>query len=537
MNREDIMANNNAASEKVVTKYDRKMQKRKEEERKEAKRRYITKWVCIAVLACIILGSGTATGIKLNSIYKDYIEVDNDKISQIEFDFYYGIAKTKSLNTTLYGSMTYGDYYSSYMGYKTSQSDKSQEYSTDYTWYDFFANTAVSTIKETKALLEDADANGFTYDNEDADYDEFIGKLKDAANEADTSYSDYLKQMFGKRATEKRVKEFLKDYLKSTAYQEKLTETLAASDSEVSAYYEDNKDTYDKFEYRMVTETKKSNIEEACADWIASSDRKEGDLTVIEDDDNTCFYIVYYISRSYDGSDDDAIKSTLLNQKYSEYIKKYTDEYSVNVIFDLDGTILDSTQVWAKVDMDFLGRRGIPVSKEYMQEIKTHTFESGSVYTKEKYNLPESTEEIMKEWYDAACKAYTDKVVLKPYAKTFIEQMHNNGLKIVSATSSDRALFEPCLRRNGIYGFFDAFTQTNEVVRGKKFPDVYMKAAGKAGCSVNECIVFEDVLSAAQGAKSGGFTVVAVYDEASADDWPDICRIADYNIRSYSELI
>ena len=222
--------------------------------------------------------------------------------------------------------------------------------------------------------------------HEDADYDEFIGKLKDAANEADTSYSDYLKQMFGKRATEKRVKEFLKDYLKSTAYQEKLTETLAASDSEVSAYYEDNKDTYDKFEYRMfkvkaessdssdmanaketansfasgvsseldfinqcrkfaeagddtyaddaaslVTETKKSNIEEACADWIASSDRKEGDLTVIEDDDNTCFYIVYYISRSYDGSDDDAIKSTLLNQKYSEYIKKYTDEYSVNV--------------------------------------------------------------------------------------------------------------------------------------------------------------------------------------------------------------
>ena len=48
------MANNNAASEKVVTKYDRKMQKRKEEERKEAKRRFITKWVCIAVVAGII---------------------------------------------------------------------------------------------------------------------------------------------------------------------------------------------------------------------------------------------------------------------------------------------------------------------------------------------------------------------------------------------------------------------------------------------------------------------------------------------------
>lgn len=388
MNREDIMADNNAASdkEKVVTKYDRKMQKRKEEERKEAKRRFITKWVSIAVLAVIILGCGTAAGLKLNSIYNDYIEVNDDKISQIEFDFYYGIAKTNNLNTAIYGTMTYGDYYTSYMGYKTSQSDKSQEYSTDYTWYDYFANSAVSTIKETKALLEDADANGFEYDTEAADYDEFIGKLKDAAGEADMSYSDYLKQLFGKKANEKRVKAFLKDYLKSTAYQEVLTEKLAATDEEADEYYQSNKDTYDKFKYRtftvkagssdssdmaeaktkadkfasgvtseatfatqcriysndeedkyaaddasLVSDVKKSDIESACADWIVSSDRSEGDVTVIEDSANSCYYIVYYINRTYDGADDDSIKSTVLNKKYSEYIKKYTDEYSVNV--------------------------------------------------------------------------------------------------------------------------------------------------------------------------------------------------------------
>ena len=116
------------------------------------------------------------------------------------------------------------------------------------------------------------------------------------------------------------------------------------------------------------------------------------------------------------------------------------------IIFDLDGTILDSTQVWAKVDMDFWAEEEFLYLRNICEEIKTHTFESGSVYTKEKYNLPESTEEIMKEWYDAACKAYTDKVVLKPYAKAFIEQMHNNGFKIVSATSSDRALLSHALK-------------------------------------------------------------------------------------------
>ena len=121
----------------------------------------------------------------------------------------------------------------------------------------------------------------------------------------------------------------------------------------------------------------------------------------------------------------------------------------------------------------------------------------------------------MKEWYDAALEASRDKVVLKPFAREFIEKMRSQGKKIVSATSSDKALFEPCLKRNGIYELFDAFTQTNEVKRGKKFPDVYIRAAEKAGCSQEECIVFEDVLSAVKGAKSGGFKVVGVYDKAA----------------------
>lgn len=388
MNREDIMADNNAASdkEKVVTKYDRKMQKRKEEERKEARRKLITKWVTIAVLAGIILGCGIAGGMKLNSIYRDYIEVDGDKLSEIEFDFYYGITKTNNLNTSLYGTMTYGDYYSSYMGYKTSQSDKSQEYSTGYTWYEYFANTTVDSIKEIKALLKDADDKGFEYADADADYDEFISKLKDAASEADMSYSDYIKQLFGKRATEKKISSYLKDYLKSTAYQEHLTDELKATDEETDEYYQANKDSYDKFDYRkfvvkaessdasameaakatadefaasvvseesfielcrdysaadddtyeqddasLVSSTKKSSIETACADWIISTDRSEGDVTVVEDESNTCYYVLYYISRSYDGGDDETIASAVVKQKYSQYIKKYTDDMKVNV--------------------------------------------------------------------------------------------------------------------------------------------------------------------------------------------------------------
>lgn len=100
------------------------MQKRKEEGKKRSQRRFITKWVCIAVLGCNTQSS-TAIETKLNSIYNDYIEVDNDKISQIEFDF---IMEQLRLTVLTYNFYIYEHMViiTSYMGYKTSQSDKSE---------------------------------------------------------------------------------------------------------------------------------------------------------------------------------------------------------------------------------------------------------------------------------------------------------------------------------------------------------------------------------------------------------------------------
>lgn len=73
-------------------------------------------------------------------VHKKFIEVDNTPVSQIEFDFYYGVAKSDLLNSSLYGTMTYASYFTSYMGYDTGKSDASQKYaSSDNTWYDYFA--------------------------------------------------------------------------------------------------------------------------------------------------------------------------------------------------------------------------------------------------------------------------------------------------------------------------------------------------------------------------------------------------------------
>ena len=207
-------------------------------------------------------------------------------------------------------------------------------------------------------------------------------------------------------------------------------------------------------------------------------------------------------------------------------------------IFDLDGTLINSTGVWNKVDEDFFNRRNVIMPPEFPQVIKTHTLMSGAVYIKDRLSLPESPEDIVKEWHDAAVYAYHNDVRIKPYVKELLELLKNSyGYKIGLATSNTHELYDQCLINNGIYDYFDSFTQSDEVERLKGFPDIYEKSAERMGVPKEECIVFEDVYQAVKGARMGNFFTVAVEDSASADDREEIIKIADVDIKSFRELV
>ena len=207
-------------------------------------------------------------------------------------------------------------------------------------------------------------------------------------------------------------------------------------------------------------------------------------------------------------------------------------------IFDLDGTLINSTGVWNKVDEDFFNRRNVIMPPEFPQVIKTHTLMSGAVYIKDRLSLPESPEDIVKEWHDAAVYAYHNDIRIKPYVKELLKLLKNSyGYKIGLATSNTHELYDQCLINNGIYDYFDSFTQSDEVERLKGFPDIYEKSAERMGVPKEECIVFEDVYQAVKGARMGNFFTVAVEDSASADDREEIIKIADVYIKSFRELV
>lgn len=206
------------------------------------------------------------------------------------------------------------------------------------------------------------------------------------------------------------------------------------------------------------------------------------------------------------------------------------------VIFDMDGTIVDSMWVWDHIDCEYLSKHEIKVPQSLKQEISHLSFNEVANYFKDKFNLPYTTDEIKSHWNEMAFENYSKKVTLKPGIREFLDYLKSKEIKIALATSNSFELLEACLKSNDILDYFEVITLTNEVSRGKDFPDVYLLTAEKLGISPENCIVFEDILPAIKGAKLAGMKVVGVYDACSQADHEFMKELADNFITDYSEL-
>lgn len=207
------------------------------------------------------------------------------------------------------------------------------------------------------------------------------------------------------------------------------------------------------------------------------------------------------------------------------------------VIFDLDGTLIDSMWVWNTIDKNYFSNRNMDLPKNLKSQIEHLSFDETAAYFKNNFGILDTIEEIKNEWNNYAYVEYLNNVKLKPGVIEFLSLLKKSHIKIGLATSNSKSLLEVVLHANGIYHYFDSITLTDEVSRGKTFPDVYLLAAKKLGVSPTECIVFEDILPAIKGAKAAGMKVVGVYDDSSKEQEEEIIDYADMYITEYNELI
>lgn len=207
------------------------------------------------------------------------------------------------------------------------------------------------------------------------------------------------------------------------------------------------------------------------------------------------------------------------------------------VIFDVDGTLVDSMWIWKQVDIDFLWRRKTELPVDLQKDIEGLSYTSTAEYFKKRFNLPETVEEIKEEWREMADDFYNNKIPLKTGVKELLQIIRSNNLKIGIATSNSRELVETMIKKHEIGEYFDGIRTSCEVPRSKPFPDVYLQAAKDLGIEPKNCLVFEDTIAGATAAKAAGMRVVAVYDEISAESRAELEKLAELYIMDFHEFI
>ncbi len=202
-------------------------------------------------------------------------------------------------------------------------------------------------------------------------------------------------------------------------------------------------------------------------------------------------------------------------------------------IFDLDGTLLNSMDIWEQIDISFLKKRNLPVPTDYVAKICSLSFEEAAQYTIDLFGLAECVDDIIAEWNGMAAYEYANHVSLLPYALDYLLHLKADGIKLAVATGLPKELFLPCLKNNSVLELFDAFCSTDEVERGKEYPDVFELAAERLQIAPHRCIVFDDVLPAIKSAKQANMLVCGVYDKYSAIHRAEIERLADDYILNF----
>lgn len=207
------------------------------------------------------------------------------------------------------------------------------------------------------------------------------------------------------------------------------------------------------------------------------------------------------------------------------------------IIFDLDGTLFDSCDMWHQIDVEFFKKRNLEFPSDYSEAIAHLGLKKAASYTKNRFNLIETEEELIKEWNDGAIYQYTHNVLLKPFVKKFLDKVKNEGIKLSVATANSSEYYMPCLKRNAILDYFDIIHDVSKTKEGKDNPEIYMYIANEFGFKPSEMVVFEDIPMALSTAKKAGFNTVAVDDVSEAKYINEKKKLSDIFIKSFEELL
>lgn len=207
------------------------------------------------------------------------------------------------------------------------------------------------------------------------------------------------------------------------------------------------------------------------------------------------------------------------------------------IIFDLDGTLIDSMQIWNEVDRVFLKECGVAKPPEDISDrMRKMSVDESAEYFISEFGLSCTKEYIIKRIEELVRIQYEELIPLKPDVMELLDFLDKKSIPYGVATATYKRLAEVVLKRLGIFERQSFLLTDEDFPAGKTSPDIYYGGAELLGFAPEEILVAEDSLHCVETASAAGFFTVGVYDEVSECDRCAIKDKSDAYIMRLGEL-
>ena len=204
------------------------------------------------------------------------------------------------------------------------------------------------------------------------------------------------------------------------------------------------------------------------------------------------------------------------------------------VVFDLDGVILQSEEVWDDVRGRYVVEHGGRYDAEAQRAMMGMSAPEWSRYLNEELGVPGTPEQISDDLVGLMTARYREELPLIPGATEAVERLAARW-PLGLASSSNRRLIDAVLELSGLNRFFRATVSSGEVARGKPAPDVYLEAACRLDVAADDCVAVEDSHAGIRSAEAAGMSVIAIPNPSYPPE-PEALELADLVLDSITEL-
>lgn len=208
-------------------------------------------------------------------------------------------------------------------------------------------------------------------------------------------------------------------------------------------------------------------------------------------------------------------------------------------IFDMDGTLIDSMQLWDELDENFLKGYGITPPANLTDELRTLSFFETGEYFAKNFPLPLTASEITQKIRDMVADAYLHEIPRKAGVIELLQMLKQKQVSICVATATETPLALKALERLKLLPFFEFVLSCDDVRKSKDDPFIYETAMKRLGGCKENTLIVEDALHCIETAKNAGFRVAAIWDLSAqkAGDIPKIKQLSDYYFSDYAQML